>query len=163
MTNNAARRNFGGRPGRPLADRGRSTLGVRVSVSTKRRLLEACTESGRSISQEVEMMIEQALLLRDLLRQGAIISPAWNRGGAKKSCTFRLPATLIQKLEHSAQKAERSLSKEITNRVEASFTGALSAAISTLAGARSAEDKAETRDDSPETFARHQQEARNGR
>ncbi len=49
------------RTGRPPSEVKRMSLSLRVTPTVKKLIENAAAESGRSISQEVEMMIERAV------------------------------------------------------------------------------------------------------
>ena len=49
-----------GRPMKPPTPGERTPLGLRVTAETKRRIEAAAIESGRSISQEAELRLEQS-------------------------------------------------------------------------------------------------------
>jgi predicted HicB family RNase H-like nuclease len=57
-----------GRPRKGQEPGERAPLGLRVTPPLKERLVRAAEESGRSLSQEVELMLEKAFLIEDLLR-----------------------------------------------------------------------------------------------
>jgi hypothetical protein len=49
-----------GRPFAPVKDGERVTLGVRVSADMKRKLEEEANKTGRSLSQEAELRVQQS-------------------------------------------------------------------------------------------------------
>lgn len=49
-----------GRPMKPPTPGERTPLGLRVTAETKRKLEAAAIESGRSLSQEAELRLEQS-------------------------------------------------------------------------------------------------------
>jgi dissimilatory sulfite reductase (desulfoviridin) alpha/beta subunit len=57
----------GGRPIKKVPKGERTQIGVIIGGNTKERLLAAMKESGRTISREVEHLIEKALAYDDLL------------------------------------------------------------------------------------------------
>lgn len=56
-----------GRPFEDHYDRKRIKLGLIVSAATKKRLVVLAQQSGLTQSQEVERLIEKALLFEDLI------------------------------------------------------------------------------------------------
>jgi hypothetical protein len=49
-----------GRPFAPVKDGERVTLGLRVSANTKRQLEDEANKTGRSLSQEAELRVQQS-------------------------------------------------------------------------------------------------------
>jgi hypothetical protein len=58
----------GGRPIKKVPKGERTQIGVIVGGNTKARLVKAMQQSGRTISREVEHLIEKALAYDDMLR-----------------------------------------------------------------------------------------------
>lgn len=51
-----------GRPSHPPKPGARNSLGLKVTAETKRKLLEAARQSGRTMSQEAEARIERSFV-----------------------------------------------------------------------------------------------------
>lgn len=57
-----------GRPSRSPEDGERVGMSLRITPEMKRRLVQACADNGRSISQESENRLERSFLLDDLIK-----------------------------------------------------------------------------------------------
>jgi hypothetical protein len=58
-----------GRPVKPVrAKRGRARLSLVVTAETKKRIIDAAEVSERSLSAEIEFLIEQALTYNEILK-----------------------------------------------------------------------------------------------
>jgi hypothetical protein len=70
-----------GRPGREPQPGERVMLGCRVTVETKRRIDEEAQRSGRSQSQQLELLVEQAL--RDEDREPVLLASVYGHWPAR--------------------------------------------------------------------------------